>query len=436
MIPTDIVQKSVTGGLYNGFVINPSTGYVTKPVGYSSDFEKYKQGDEIEKGFNLNDDIYSITSKISRTISNQIVWKVRKVNTINGDFEDVEGTEFQKLLSYPNSYETLGEFRERCISYLLLSGNNFVGGIKPSNKKGYESIHVLPSQCTTVEQGTLSDPIKSVSVAWGLQEKWDVKDVSITKYPSLDIESYFIGHSPLISGSRLLESSNDLITAEAYFLKNRSASGMISNDGEDEMIPPKSMKEVQDNLTKQIGGATKTNMIWATNAKLKYTSFDSNPSDLKFLETDLQKRRRFCNLFGLDSSLFNDPNNKTYNNQKEASKSAFLNCYIPNDLKLIDSLNKWLSPLYPTGNVNTKYEIYQDLSDIDTLQQDKGEKVKIQEKTSKEVRAILTDIANGYISKEGALVLLVEVHGFDEDLADTLTTEVKRDEQDSGAIEE
>ena len=99
MIPTDIVQKSVTGGLYNGFVINPSTGYVTKPVGYSSDFEKYKKGDEIEKGFNLNDDIYSITSKISRTISNQIVWKVRKINTINGDFAPAHHTFHQKMVN-------------------------------------------------------------------------------------------------------------------------------------------------------------------------------------------------------------------------------------------------------------------------------------------------------------------------------------------------
>ena len=436
MIPTDIVQKSVTASLYNGFNVDTATGIVTTPIGYNSDFSKYKKGDEISKGYNKNDDIYSITSKIARTISNQIVWKVRKVNTINGDFEEVESSDFQDLLFSPNSYETLGEFREKCITYLLLSGTNFVGGIKPISNKGYESLHVLPSQYTTVEQGTLSDPIKSINVGWNMQQDWDVKDVSITKYPSFNIENYFTGHSPLKSGSRLLESSNDLITAESYFLKNRSASGMITNDGEHDMLPPQSMLEVQENLTRQIGGAVKTNMIWATNAKLKYTPFDSNPSDLKFLETDLQKRRRFCNLFGLDSSLFNDPANKIQSNQKEAGKSAFLNCYIPNDLKVVDSLNKWLSPLYPTGSPNTRYEIYQYLSDIDTLQQDKGEKVKIQEKTSKEVRAILTDISKGFISKEGALALLVKVHGFDEDIANTLTTEVKRNDQGSGTTQE
>lgn len=429
MIPTDEIQKTITGGLNNGFYFNPKNGYVGRPVGSTSDFSDYYFGDEIDKGYNLNDDVYSITSKISRTISNQIVWKVREVNTITNESEDVEGTELQSLLSNPNTYETLSEFREKCISYLLLSGNNFVGGIKPSSKKGYESIHVLPAQYVDVEQGTLSEPIRSISVSWELQEDWDIKDVSITKYPSLDLDSYFIGHSPLKSGTRLLESSNDLITAEAYFLKNRSASGMISNDGDDDMIPPNSMKEVQANLIRQVGGATKTNMIWATNAKLKYTSFDSNPSDLKFLETDLQKRRRFCNLWGLDSSLFNDPSNKTYNNQKEANKSAFLNCYIPNDLKLLSSLNKWLSPIYQTGKVNTKYEIYQDLSDIDTLQQDKLDKIKIQEKQSKEVRLILTDVANGNISKEGALVLLIDIHGFDDDKAELLTTQVIRNEE-------
>ncbi len=92
-------------------------------------------------------------------------------------------------------------------------------------------------------------------------------------------------------------------------------------------------------------------------------------------------------------------------------------------------MNKWLSPIYPTGKVNTKYEIYQDLSDIDTLQQDRLEKINIQEKQSKEVRLILTDVANGNISKEGALVLLIDIHGFDEDKAELLTTQVIRNEE-------
>ena len=78
MIPTDIVQKSVTASLYNGFNVDTVTGIVTTPIGYNSDFSKYKKGDEISKGYNKNDDIYSITSKIARTISNQIVWKVRE----------------------------------------------------------------------------------------------------------------------------------------------------------------------------------------------------------------------------------------------------------------------------------------------------------------------------------------------------------------------
>jgi HK97 family phage portal protein len=427
MTSTEAVQKSVTGGLYNGFTID--NGYVTNPIGYSSNFSNYKLGDEIAKGYDINDDVYSIVSKIARTISNQIVWKIREVNTVNGESENIENSELEKLLHTPNSYETLGELREKCITYLLLSGNNFVGGIKGIGAKSYESIHVLPSQCVNIEQGTLSDPVKSITVQWDLQEDWDVKDVGITKYPSVNIDTYFLGHSPLRSGQRLLESSNDLITADSYYLKNRGANGMLTNDGEDDIIAPKSMEEVQKNLTKQLGGAEKFNMIWATNAKLKYTRFGLDPSDLKILESDIQKRRRLNNLFGLDSSLFNDPENKTYNNQKEANKAAFENVYIPNDKKVLRTFNKWLSPKYPTGKVNTKLEIYQDLSDIDTLQQDRGEKVKIQEKQSKEVRLILTDVANGNISKEAALVLLVDVHEFNEDKAELLTTEVIRNEQ-------
>ena len=48
---------------------------------------------------------------------------------------------------------------------------------------------------------------------------------------------------------------------------------------------------------------------------------------------------------------------------------------------------------------------------------------------------ILTDVANRNISKEAALVLLVDVHDFNEDKANLLTTEVIRDEQSAGVEE-
>ena len=52
-------------------------------------------------------------------------------------------------------------------------------------------------------------------------------------------------------------------------------------------------------------------------------------TDLQLVEKGVINLRAICNVFGLDSSLFNDPANKTFNNRKEAEKALYTNAIIP-----------------------------------------------------------------------------------------------------------
>ena len=310
MNESKIIQKGLINSLNNSITVDPDTGFITTPIwNYSKN--SYYKGFEIEKGYNKNDVIYSVVSTIAKTISNNLVWKVRQVKA-NGDIEEVEDSNLNDLLNYPNQYETLQEFREKSISYLLLCGINYIYGSSGSTSLngGYNSIHVLPSQNVSIKFGTLSDPIKSIEVDWKLSKDIDKEDVFYTKYPSLSVDSYFDGQSPLMAGFSLTETLNSVVNAHKSIMENRGVSGALSNDS-DQIMLPNDQDELQKNLNKQLNGSDKMGGIFATGANLKYLKFDLSPSDLKLIESYEALLRRICNLFNIDSKLFGDTSSST-----------------------------------------------------------------------------------------------------------------------------
>jgi len=418
MADNKTILKGLTNHSSNAFIPKDEV-FNTQPLfGYNKD--EYIKGYEILKGYNFNDTIYSVVSKIARTISNDMPWKVRKVNKSNGETEEVKDTELNALLDTPNQYETITEFREKCITYLLLCGSNFMYGSngKTFKTKGYNSIHVLPSDLVSVEQGTISDPIKSINVSWDLKTDIDKEDVFITKYPSLSADSYFLGQSPLESGYRLMQSSNALTLASKSITENRGVQGILSN-GSEQMMLPNDLDDLQKNLNRKLNGNRKDGYGFASGAKLNYLPLELSPNDLKLLETYEANLKRICNLFNIDSKLFNDSSSSTYNNVREATKGAYVNCFIPNDSKILETFNKNISSKY-NDSTSFYYEVYHDLSDVDALQEDKNEKAKIVEKQSKEIRAIITDINNGVLSVDAGVLILTDIHGIDEDKAEIL----------------
>ena len=78
-------------------------------------------------------------------------------------------------------------------------------------------------------------------------------------------------------------------------------------------------------------------------------------------------------MYHVDSSLFNDPANKTFNNRKEAQKSLYTDAVLPVINKVV--IDKVWNPILSTwGDENTKYRVKADKSDIDALHQDAKEK--------------------------------------------------------------
>jgi len=64
-------------------------------------------------------------------------------------------------------------------------------------------------------------------------------------------------------------------------------------------------------------------------APVRFQAISSDLQSLKLSELSTLLNREFCDFFGIDSSLLNDPENKTYSNKSEALKALYTNTLIP-----------------------------------------------------------------------------------------------------------
>jgi len=108
--------------------------------------------------------------------------------------------------------------------------------------------------------------------------------------------------------------------------------------------------------------------ILIAGAKLGWVNMGLSPIDLQLLESEKVTLRELCNVYGVNSALFNDPDNKTYNNMKEAKKEMLTQVVLPELVALRDAFNRFFATEIGNG-----YYIDFDLTVFPELQEDMKE---------------------------------------------------------------
>ena len=146
-----------------------------------------------------------------------------------------------------------------------------------------------------------------------------------------------------------------------------------------------------------------------------------SPTDLRLIENQVITLRQLCNIYSVDSSLFNDPANKTFNNRKEATKALYTESVLPTLGLLIEGLNIWLLPAWSARD-NKNYLLEPDVKSIQALREDINE-------LSKRVSQQRKD---GIISGNEARDILgydpSEVDGMDDIIISSGTKPIDQDE--------
>lgn len=381
-------------------------------------FDKYNTNYDnlIDKSYERNVDAYAVVNKIVKVFTG-CDWIVER--QLNGEWEKVEDTTIHELLENPNSIKnyTFADIDEMLLTYLLCNGNSYLHGETLNGK--IAELDVLPSNHIEIQTNDnfFLPNLKYQFDIGKTQRTYNNEELEHIKFfnPSYySIEDSYKGLSIFEVAYNVVQVGNDRWDAAAHLFQNRGMAGLIT-DMSNRPMKPEEQSLVQKAFNKKTTGTDKYGGIHVTNKDLKYIPMAMSATDLQLIEQGVISLRAMCNVFGLDSSLFNDPANKTFNNRLEAEKALYTNAVMPLADKIAAKHNSYIvKNHYPEGN----YRMRKDFSYVEALQKDKKQEAE----KDKIVMDGINVILNMPISNESKVLMIKENYKVSEEVINSLNT--------------
>lgn len=348
----------------------------------------------ITDGYQANAIVYSIINLITSNASNiRNMWVLYKTNdakalskykrcdpmsvkamSIKGSkLEEVESHPILDLLNKPNPMMSGSEFIEAAIGYRLLTGMRYVYGFGPDagiNEGKFTELSILPSQMMEIQLDKKGLPESYKWVNSINRQAIPAKQILYSRKWNPDYNTYPYGMSPIQAARHVLTQSNDSYTASSKLLQNVGMIGMVTQESTQysDNLTQEQADKLQESLNAK-SGVDNYGKVHVTSAPLRWTQFGMNAVDLNLIQQNKMTARDLCNIWKVNSALLNDPENKTYNNMKEAKKALFTETILPELYTLRDEFNSWLLPTYKDSDKD-KYMLDIDVSNIPELQDD------------------------------------------------------------------
>ncbi|MDX5586507.1 MAG: phage portal protein [Aureibaculum sp.] len=290
-----------------------------------------------DRGYGENPYLFMVVNKISNIVSGlnyELVDPNNKIITSGPEYD---------LLKQPNTHQTFKELVSDYSTDYLVTGNGYLHGMELEGM-GMGELKTLRSKQTSVVLDRIGEVEKYVQIEYSKDTPYLPDTVNHIKTPNIvgidDDEIY--GLSPVEILEKIIEASNQINIASAAMFKNKGVIGILTNRSDVPMLRKDRIK-IQKELVGDIGGAKNYNGVGVSNQDLNYIKMGMTPTDMKMIEQNIEYLRTICSVYGLDSSLFNDPANKTYNNRAEAQKAAYTDVFIPVAEKVVlNTFNEWL----------------------------------------------------------------------------------------------
>lgn len=376
----------------------------------------------INDGFAKVSDLYSIIKKISQTGAGM---ELQVFKVTDDEWELQRDGELFDLIMQPNKNQNQYDFKEMALTNLMTSGNVFINGQEAVGFGDiFTSLYLLPPQFIDIQLNTSDTYIEAVNYVLNVDTISKVISPDYVKHVKYNNPTDFgvqtgWGLSPIHAGYLAMKSARDLNIAESSILANKGASGLLTNKG-DYPLDSEEAEEIQKAIDKKIAGAGKFGKIITTNASVEYIQMGMSPTDLQLIESGVVKLRQLCNLYGVDSSLFNDPANKTYNNRKEATKSLYTEAVIPSLQKIVWGLNEFIVPAYNKKD-NATYKISIDKSHIPHLY----EETKLKAEADYKVAEGYVKILESQLTQEQKIKSLMMSYHLTEDEAENIVGDAR-----------
>lgn len=415
-----LYEKEVTKSSYNGLM--PLNG--SQFIGLDGQVYNKQQDDQklIDDGYGSNVTVYSIINKLLTTSSSipLIVWDEKTE-------EVIESGRVWEALQNPAVYRgemlTTEAWLEVALSYLFSTGNLYQRKQFLLSGKVPDSLEIIPSGIICPIEPTSYLLPNSGFIVDDKQKQFKIEsdELDHLKYvnPTTNGLNTLKGLSPLQAGLYSLTGSTDIQKALSVLVKNQGARGILTNksnrNGGNVRLDPADAQRVKTQVNNSIRGIDKINSVHVTSAELDYLSMGMSASDLKLIESGVLTDRQLCNIWNVDSKLFNDPASSTFNNLNEATKGMYTNAILPSLKKVVGSFNKTISkPI--NMEANTSHIVKIDENSIEALQADQ----KLQAEKNKINADGINVVLNMPISNDSKVETLQHVYGMTEELANNI----------------
>lgn len=349
----------------------------------------------IDKGYTYNPNVYSVINVITKSIASVpfILYEVKDEKSFNRykaaankdcvnikqavmlrtkALQDVPKHKILDILQRPNPTQGQSEFIENVLGFKLLTGNAFIygqGTDNGANANKMQQLYVLPSQYMSISPNASGTDVSGYQLELGTTTKFAKEEIIHLKYwnPNWSVTGdHLYGLSPLVSAHRVLQRSNDNITSQTKLLQNTGAIGILSNEDNYGMTEEQ-IEQMESKYLEKYGGPKNRGRIMIASQKFTWQQMGMSAVDLALNDAAKMDLRDICNVYGIQSQLLNDPENKTYANLAEARKSLIINRALPELYSLRDELNRTLVPQWSEGK-NLYLDI--DIQAIPELQED------------------------------------------------------------------
>jgi len=160
------------------------------------------------------------------------------------------------------------------------------------------------------------------------------------------------GLPPVLLAKSIIETAYFLSIREREVIENAGALNYLTpkTDEASAILTYEQKRKVEEEINtrkKELGFG---DIMFGT-VPVERVEIGMHPAELDISNVSIAILRQLCNIWGIDSSIFNDPDNKTYANKEESLRGLYVNTIIPTHKELWSRMigvfvqNGLLSPL-------------------------------------------------------------------------------------------
>ena len=301
----------------------------------------------IKDAYKINPHVFSAVNKVieKASLASYILYDDTNERERVGDHAILN------LLNRPNPMQGLSEFIETVWGFKQITGESFIhiplADSGPDSGMPVQMWNIPSILITKIEYDVLNRPLWYVVGEGVNQKKFPAEE--IIHWKGFNPTNPTRGMSKLTALCTVVSQSNAGYEANNKLLQNGGAKGILSlleeinTEGTD---TEEQLGQLKDKYYSTYAGPANNGKIVITGQKFSWINMGMSAVDLDLISSQKMSLRDICNVYGFQSQILNDPDNKTFANMRDAYKDLIESVIIPGHNSYLSQLDRHLLPFF------------------------------------------------------------------------------------------